>query len=184
MTARHGFIDESVRSDGWYRLTMVDVAARDLGSVTRALRAMVPKGRQRLHFSSEGESQRRQILNGMMRLPITALTVAAPYQRGRDEEPARGRCIEALIAGLDPAIVLLVLDSRGAHRDLTDRRVIRGSLLRLAREDGPSYSHRGSSDEPLLALPDALGWSVGAGGYFTRTVAGRVRQVFLGDEVG
>ena len=47
MTARHGFVDESVRSDGWYRLMMVDAAARDLGLVTRALRSMVPKGRQR-----------------------------------------------------------------------------------------------------------------------------------------
>ncbi len=184
MTARHGFIDESVRSDGWYRLTMVDVAARDLGSVTRALRSMVPKGRQRLHFSAEGESQRRQILNGMMPLPMTALTVAAPYRRGRDEEPARRRCIEALIDELDPAVVLLVLDSRGAQRDQGDRRVIRDSLLRSGREDGPTYSHRGSSDEPLLALPDAVGWSVGAGGYFARTVAGRVREVFLTDEEG
>ena len=35
MTVTHGFIDESVRSDGWYRLTMVEVSARDLGSVTR-----------------------------------------------------------------------------------------------------------------------------------------------------
>ena len=184
MTARHGFIDESVRSDGWYRLTMVDVAARDLGSVTRALRSMVPKGRQRLHFSAEGDSQRRQILNAIMLLPITALTIAAPYRRGRDEEPARRRCIEALIGDLEPAIVLLVLDSRGAHRDQGDRRVIRDALLRLDREDGLSYSHRGSSDEPLLALPDAVGWSVGAGKYFGRTVADRARQVFLEDSVG
>ncbi len=78
MTVTHGFIDESVRSDGWYRLTMVEVSARDLGSVTRALRSMLPDGRQRLHFSSEGDARRRQILTAMTRLPISGTTIGAP----------------------------------------------------------------------------------------------------------
>ena len=179
MTTRHGFIDESVRPDGWYRLTMVDVAARDLGDVTKALRSILPKGRQRIHFSAEGDSQRRRILDALMRLPISATTVAAPYHRGADEEPARRRCLENLVAGLDHAIVLLVLDSRGAHRDVGDRRVLRQALRRIDRADSVSYAHRGSSDEPLLGLPDAVGWSVGAGGYFAKKVASRMQQVFL-----
>ncbi len=179
MTARHGFIDESIRSDGWYRVTMVDVAARDLGEVTRALRSMVPKGRQRLHFSSEGESQRRQLLDSMMRLPFSAITVAAPYRRGTDDAPSRRRCIEEVVARLDPTIALLVLDTRGAHRDISDRQLLRQLLLTSSRSDHLSYSHRGSRDEPLLALPDAIGWAAGAGGHFAKTVAGKVQQVFL-----
>ncbi len=106
----------------------------------------------------------------MMLLPITAVTIATPYRRGRDEEPARHRCLEALIADLDPAIVLLVPTAAGAHRDQGDRRMIRETLLRVDREDSLSYSHRGSSDEPLLALSDAVGSAVGARGYFGRTV--------------
>lgn len=179
MTARHGFIDESIRSDGWYRLTMVDVAARDLGSVTRALRSMVPKGRYRLHFSAEGESQRRQILDSMMRLPFSAITIAAPYRRGTDDAPARRQCIEEVVARLDPTIALLVLDTRGAHRDIGDRRFLRQLLLTSDSSDHLSYAHRGSRDEPLLALPDAIGWAVGAGGYLAKTVASKVRQLFL-----
>ena len=42
---------------------------------------------------------------------------------------------------------------------------------------GYSYSHRGSRDEPLLGLPDAIGWAVGAGGRFAAQVAERVTVV-------
>jgi len=183
VTVTHGFIDESVRSDGWYRLTMVEVSARDLGSVTRALRSMLPDGRQRLHFSSEGDARRRQILTAMTRLPISATTIGAPYRRGRDEEPARQRCLIELLAVINPTVAVLVLDSRGVHRDLNDRRVLRG-VMRASGRDLPAYSHRGSSDEPLLALPDALGWAVGAGGHFAKQVALHVREIFLSDQTG
>ena len=109
MTVTHGFIDESVRADGWYRLTVVEVSAHDLGSVTRALRSMLPDDRQRLHFSSEGDARRRQILTAMMRPPIVATTVGAPYRRGRDEEPARQRCLIELLAVINPSVAVLVL---------------------------------------------------------------------------
>ncbi len=180
---RHGFIDESVRSDGWYRLTMVEVPARDLGSVTRALRSMLPDGRQRLHFSSEGDARRRQILAAMTLLPIAATTIGAPYRRGRDEEPARQRCLNELLAFINPDVAVLVLDSRGVHRDLNDRRVLR-DVIRQSGRDLPTYSHRGSSDEPLLALPDALGWAVGAGGHFAKQVVLHVHEIFLSDQPG
>ncbi len=183
MTGAHGVIDESIRADGWYRLTMVEVSARDLGSVTRALRSMLPAGRQRLHFSSEGDARRRQILTAIVRLPIVATTVGAPYRRGRDEEPARQRCLVELLAVISPTVAVLVLDSRGAHRDLNDRRVLRG-VVRASGRDLPTYSHRGSSDEPLLALPDALGWAVGAGSRFAKQVAPSVHEIFLSDETG
>ena len=46
------------------------------------------------------------------------------------------------------------------------------------------YSHRGSSDEPLLALPDAIGWAVGAGGHFAKQVVLHVHEIFLSDQTG
>lgn len=36
----------------------------------------------------------------------------------------------------------------------------------------------------MLALPDAIGWSVGAGGYFTASVRNHVQQIFVGVEAG
>jgi hypothetical protein len=88
-----------------------------------------------------------------------------------------------LLAFINPNVVVLVLDSRGTHRDLNDRRVLRG-VVRASGRDLPTYSHRGSSDEPLLALPDALGWAVGASGRFAKQVAPSVHEIFLSDETG
>ena len=144
---------------------------------------MLPDGRQRLHFSSEGDARRRQILAAMTRLPIAATTVAVPYRRGRDEEPARQRCLIEVLTVINPAVAVVVLDSRGVHRDLNDRRVLR-EVIRGSGRDLPTYSHRGSSDEPLLALPDALGWAVGAGGHFAKQVALHVHEIFLSDQTG
>jgi len=182
MTLRHAFIDESIRNDGWYRLTVVTIAARDVNRVVRDLRPLRPEGRQRLHFSSEGDAVRHRILDGVTRLPFSATTFAAPYRRGRNDDPARGHCLEAMVDRLAPEVALLVLDSRGPHRDVVDRRVLRGALASRRDLEGVSYVHRGSRDEPMLALPDVIGWAVGAGGRFGAKVAPIAEQVFLGKD--
>lgn len=181
MTLRHAFVDESIRNDGWYRLTVATIAARDVNAVVRDLRSLRPEGRQRLHFSSEGDAVRHRILDGIMRLPVSATTFAAPYRRGRNDDLARRRCLEAMVGHLAPEVALLVLDSRGPHRDAADRRVLRGALASRSVLDGVSYVHRGSRDEPMLALPDVFGWAVGAGGRFSAKVSPVVDQVFLGE---
>jgi hypothetical protein len=59
---------------------------------------------------------------------------------------------------------MLVLDSRGPDRDRRDRRCIARTLRHIEQPDSLQYTHRGSRDEPLLCLPDAIGWAVGAEG--------------------
>lgn len=161
MTATHGFVDESIRA-GWYRLTVVEIRSRDLADVTRAIRARVPTGQTRLHIASESPQRRRTILGAFSNLPILATTFETPHDRHSDDQVARDRCPRALADhALSSGLSVLVLDTRGPDRDRRDRRAltqaIRGSYGSLA------YSHRGSRDEPLLALPDGIGWAVGAG---------------------
>ncbi len=50
----------------------------------------------------------------------------------------------------------------GPDRDKLDRATLAGSLA----DRELHYSHRGSRDELLLSLPDAVGWAVGAGAPF------------------
>ena len=54
--------------------------------------------------------------------------------------------------------------------DKVDRRVIGHAL----EADGADmvYRHRGSRDELLLGLPDAIGWAVGAGGRWRSMASG------------
>ena len=89
-------------------------------------------------------------------LPIAATTYMARYDRRSDDQIARDQCLRAFVAGLSGRVRLVVLDSRGPHRDRLDRIVLRDAL-RVADRVEVTYSHRGSRDEPLLALPDALG---------------------------
>ena len=180
MSISHGFVDESIRPDGWYRLTLVHVSVRDIDMVSRSVRSMVPEARRRIHFSSEGDSHRRRILDGMLRLPIRGLTVMAPHSRRSNEDIARRLCIDTMIDEMDRSIHQLVFDSRGPDRDRSDRRVVHEALLRNRRGTKVMYHHRGSRDEPLLALPDAFGWSIGAGGDFARKAALVVRVVAVG----
>jgi len=167
MTSVHGFVDESIRS-GVYRLTVVRVVTRDLALVTRNVREAIPPGRVRIHLSSERPSTRREILRACGRLEVAATVLETPHRRG-DDQPARDRCLRALVGAIesDP-ITVLILDTRGPDRDKLDR-----SALALALgERHLHYANRGSRDEPLLALPDAIGWAIGAGQPFAALVSG------------
>jgi hypothetical protein len=64
---------------------------------------------------------------------------------------------------------MLVLDSRGPQRDALDSRFIAQSLQEHDRDD-LQYAHRGRRDEPLLCLPDAVAWAVGAGGLWRQLI--------------
>jgi hypothetical protein len=166
---QHAFVDESHRS-GRYLLTAVLVQSRDLASTTRAVRAAVPKGQQRIHFCTERPAARRAILDAFARLEVTAHVVVAPY-RGGDDQRARDVCLRGLLGHLETwSVGVLVFDSRQPHRDHLDRIVI-AEAIRVGRvREELHYSHRGSRDEPLLGLPDAIGWAYGAGGESRRRV--------------
>lgn len=162
MTAFHGFIDESIRP-GRYRLTVVRVASADLAEAARSVRRSIPSGQYRLHLSSEGPARRRQILRSLVELPITELVLETPYDGRSNDQLPRDRCLSALATCLPEwGISVLVLDTRGQERDRRDRARLGTDLTAGRLEDRVTYSHRGSRDELLIALPDAIGWAIGA----------------------
>ena len=63
-------------------------------------------------------------------------------------------------------VVTIILDTRGPDRDEIDRRTIRHSIRDGIAPARLVYEHRGSRDEVLLGLPDAVGWAAGAGGAY------------------
>jgi len=178
MTATHGFVDESIRA-GWYRLTVVEIRSRDLAGVTRSIRSRVPAGQTRLHIASENAQRKRTILGSFLRLPIVATTFETPYDRRSDDQVARDRCLRALVGHLlTSGVSVLVLDTRGPDRDRRDGRALSAALR--GRGEALVYSHRGSRDEALLALPDGIGWAVGAGRPWRQLVADVARVVDVG----
>lgn len=153
----HAFIDESARS-GRYLLTAVMVPSHQLAAVTREVRSLFPRGNRRTHLSAEGKARPRTLLKAYARVNVTSRIVVASYPGG-DDQHAREACLGAILArSAQWRVGMLVMDSRDAHRDQLDRRFI------ARHQHGEiQYTHRGSRDEPLLCLPDAVGWAVGAG---------------------
>lgn len=74
------------------------IRSRDLAVVGRAIRERVPKGQRRVHLSSEGDRRRRQILRAFATLDIAATVYRTPYDRKSNDQPARDRCLRALIS--------------------------------------------------------------------------------------
>jgi hypothetical protein len=175
---RHVFVDESVRRDGFYRLTAVAVPVAELAAVSRALRARTPDGAKRMHFSSESDKRRRATLRSLAELPIEAVSIVGPYQVRSSEEVARSACVAALVSLASGRVASLTFDTRGADRDKLDRVAIRRALASVGDSE-LLYGHRGSRDEVLLGLPDCIGWAVGAGGRWLSLVTGFTEVIEL-----
>jgi hypothetical protein len=175
---RHVFVDESVRRDGFYRLTAVWVPVAEMAAVSRALRNRTPHGATRMHFSSESDKRRRAILRLLADLPIEAVSFVGPYPVRSSEETARNACIAALMSLAIGRVSSLTLDTRGADRDKADRLAIRRALA-SGVDSELLYGHRGSRDEVLLGLPDSIGWAVGAGGRWLSLVTGFTEVIEL-----
>jgi len=111
------------------------------------------------------------MLRSLAELPIEAVTVVGPLPARSDEEAARACCVRELVRLCVGRVATLTFDTRGADRDKADRQVIRRALTELGGAQ-VVYGHRGSRDEILLSLPDAIGWAVGARGRWWPMVAG------------
>jgi hypothetical protein len=151
------FVDESERQG--YLLAAVVVAPRDLDGTRTELRGLLAPRQRRLHFNSESNKRRRLLLARMCDLDVRA-SVYTCRTRGED---ARRVLLSALATKLPRRTTRLVLEAREG-RDVLDRRV----LARLQQSgriaDHLVYEHLRPHEEPLLWVPDAVAWAVGAGG--------------------
>ena len=131
-------------------------------------------------FEIAGDSRRRQILGAFGRLSIAASVYVTDYRRGDNEEPARQRCLDAMLADMEALqVAIVVLDTRGPARDAEDRRTISRAIREGSAPQGKTFAHRGSRDEFLLGLPDAIGWADGAGGRYSALIDTVTTRVIL-----
>jgi hypothetical protein len=165
----HAFVDESRRGNR-YILTAALIASRDVQPTTVAVRAALPRGRRRAHFSAEGDTVRRQILDAYCRLSTQVVVAVSEYLGGSDQA-ARDACLIALVESLEElAVGALVLDTRGVLRDRLDRQTIERALEAARAPREIYHAHRGSRDEVLLGVPGAIGWAYGAGGLWRKKI--------------
>lgn len=162
-TQRWAFVDESLRANR-YLMAAVIADAADLAHLRARLRAGRVGGRSRIHFHSETDQRRRQLLDLYATLPITVIAVTARRARGQTEHAARRAVLSTLVARLqDQAVAQLIVESR--QDDSDDQRTIT-----TARQTEPylGFDHVRGVDEPCLWLADGCAWALTAGGLWAR----------------
>lgn len=157
------FVDESKAND--YLLAASAVNSGDAAAIRKAVRDLVLPGQNRLHMAKESDTRRRQILDRIGDFAVATTIFRAPKD-GRNEVECRGRCIEALVTDLpidSDSDICFERDETLVARD-------RQRVLVAAHRTGHSIPHRHAtaSEEPLLAIPDALAWAWARGGPWKR----------------
>lgn len=164
---RTALVDESFRrgpDGGVYLMAAVVVPDVHRAAITSELRAMLPKGQRRWHFTDESDASRSKFVSRiaeLQELEVAAVAVAQETPDERKSERARTRCLWGLMAALDErGVRTLVLEHRQQRLDTRDRREIE-NVKRAGLLTEASYRHDRPMEEPLLWLPDALAGALG-----------------------
>jgi hypothetical protein len=168
--AEHLFVDET--KERGFLLTAVRVRSQELDVARKAVRELVLPGQRRLHFTSERDSRRKRALDLLLPLAAGAVVYDGSSQPRRRQ---RDLCLRQLVADAVVAgIRTIALERDDSIADL-DRRLLYRQVRELGCES-LEYRHFRATEEPLLAIPDAIAWCWRGGGVwgggFPRLLAG------------
>lgn len=168
----HVFVDES--KTGGFMLAAVSVRPADLGGLRSLVGNLRLKGQRRVHFTSESDARRKQILQALKDAGVNGRIYDA-RQITSDKE-ARDTVIARLaddVAAMGARRLVLELDDSVARND---RRIIFERMQKVG-QNSLEYCHMRAREECLLSLPDALAWSYGRGGHWRKLAKELVTEV-------
>jgi hypothetical protein len=118
---------------------------------------------------SERPARRKQILASLVQTSIQARV----YTTDRRTEKDRAACLRRLAVDLiGLGATRLVIESREG-RDQNDRH----ALYPRARDTSMAYEHLRPHEEPMLWAADAIAWTAGAGGHWTKHLRDLLAQL-------
>lgn len=158
------FVDESKAKD--YLLIAAAIIPRDLAQCRRVIQELRLPGQPRLHMKQENDSRKRLMLSTFAKLEARVTIYRAPRSLGT-ELHRRGRCIDELVADLGDAGGRLCLE-RDETLVARDRQRMIEATRRVGNARTLEYRHESAASEPLLAIPDAVGWAWARGGDWRR----------------
>lgn len=164
------FVDES-KARGYI---VAATAASPLSQrvAEKALRGLLRPGQRRIHFKSERDSRRREILSRMCELD---LRVTVWITKGLPDKQARPLCLTELTTALIESGVDHLYIERDESLVIADKRIIAG-ILRRHRAPTLSYAHVIPAEQPLLWVSDAVAWCYANGGDWVRRVTPLTEQ--------
>jgi len=174
--APHVFVDES-KERGYFVAAAV-VLPQNLVASRQAVRALVLPHQRRIHFSSERDSRRHQIVDTNLNLGARAMIYDATSRP--DPKRARDACLTQLVADLaEIGAERLVLEREDAALH-SDNALLYAQVRATGVQRTLRYDHMRAHEEVLLCIPDAIAWCRARGGHWRtriQAVVDRVRRV-------
>jgi hypothetical protein len=164
------YVDES-KARGYYVVATATTVG-DVQASERALRDLLKPGQRRIHFKSESDSRRRQILSRMCALEVRVLVWAV---KQRPDKEARPLSLDALAEAAVRAGVAQLIIERDESLERADRRLI-ADTIRRAGSSEMQYRHVAPHEHPLLWVSDAVAWCYSNGGDWIRRVEALVES--------
>jgi len=163
--AVHVFVDESRRRKGPYFLVASVVDSSDLSLCRKLMREIVGRGQKKIHFNNESDDRRKVILDQIAQANIKSIIY---FSECADDIGARYGCFSQLLREV-PGIRCnrIVVESRESQ-DHRDEKWFLSARSRLGYH--VNLAHLPPHSDPLLWVPDAIGWSYGRKGQWRNKV--------------
>lgn len=158
------YVDES-KARGYYVVATAS-AVGDVQTSERALRELLKPGQRRIHFKSESDSRRRQILSRICALDVR---VSVWVVKQRVDKEARPLSLGALTEEAVRDGVAQLIIERDESLERADRSLIAG-VIRHAGSPDLQYRHVAPHEHPLLWVSDAVAWCYSKGGDWIRRI--------------
>jgi hypothetical protein len=158
------FVDESKAKA--YLLVAAAILPDDAAACRQQTKALLLPGQPRLHMKKESDARRARILQTFATFNATVTIYVAPRRLG-SEVQRRSLCLDRLVHDLGPAGGRLCLE-RDESLVRRDRQRLIESTRSVGSRQELTYWHESAASEPLLAVPDAVGWAWARGGDWKR----------------
>ena len=156
-TGPHVFVDVTKSRD--YVMAAAAVLPGDLADARKQLRGLLLPRQERIHFKSEKDSRRRQLLAEMCELDVQVTLYVA---KTKNHAAGRSACMKAILDDVIDARARMLVIELDDSVAAADRRAI-AQRFRL-EPASPEYRHVPAKAEPLLWISDAVAWCSQRGG--------------------
>jgi len=166
------FIDECKSKK--FTLVAVFVDLQLIPEVRKSLMSHRLKGQSRIHFVDESNSRRKAILATLRRHEFQTKFFVTEHDQ---ESQARKRCLEALVASLQPGVSYQIWLELDENHLMLDRQTLSSAMTALNISDRVDFRHETSRNQALLWIPDALGWVRNRGGEWAQILGSLQHEV-------
>lgn len=161
LTGPHVFVDETKSRD--YIMAAAAMLPGDVTVARKQLRGLLLPNLDRLHFKSEKNDRRRQVIAALCELDVQVDVYIA---HTKDHVAGRRACMKAILDDVLSAEARMLTFELDESVALADRRLIHERFRFEAAP--PAYRQLRAKEEPLLWISDAVAWCYQRGGEWRR----------------